>query len=298
MLSLLLRKNTLLALVVLGVFSYPMLQSGELSLSSISGWMADEPQPDYDPYYQASSSATFRPASIGNSSTNPLPGTQGNYQIPPTAQPSSAANGDSIGGQIGDFLGSLFETQPADASGQAIPQIPTNTGAPTQPVPGTTATGLETAPIYDIREIVRFDATPQWVQQRWPRVSAAPVSEEGYQGLRVPLTAAPGTLQLTGALTYYFDAAQTVQRIQFMGTTNQPMMLEQFCGQYFQFQKFQDLPGVMAPVHEEQPRGLLKFSLPVVLDRNQPQLTQVIMEINSTKGAYQLSQLMKRLAIQ
>lgn len=307
MLGLLFRKNTILALAIAGAFTYPMVQNGELSLSTLTGVFGESEVPNetpYDPYQGAPSpyASTFRPAVIGSQQNNQLPGSQGNLSALPasSSQPPQPATGNSVGNQIGQFLGSLFETQQVDASGQTIPQGPPQ-------VPAQTASSgnqqppmvpIDTMPVIDIREIIRFDVSPYWVQQRWPRVSAAPVSEEGYQGLRVPLTASGGPLQLSGALTYYFDEKQTVQRIQFLGTTQQPAVIEQLCLQYFQFKKIEDMPGVLAPIHDGQPRGLLKFSLPVVLDRNRSMDTKVALEINSTRGTYQLSPLMRQIALQ
>lgn len=302
MLSLLFRKNSLLAIAVVGAFAYPMFRNGELSLSKIAGWVGgdSESPPEYDPFYQPPVSPTFRPASLSSNGPSTLPGSLDSSPV--TALPQTQSS-PTVGNQISQFLGSLFETQTIDASGQIIPQTPAPASSPstaqTDPGLSTALPTPSTEPqLLDLREIIRFDVRPAWVQQRWQRVSAAPVSDEGFQGLRVPLNAGPGPLQMTGVLTYYFDRDQILQRIQFLGTTNQADALEQLCRTYFRFQPIDDMPGVFAPVHDNQPRGLLKRTVPVILDQNRGQLSQVALEINSTRGPYQLSEMMRQLALQ
>jgi hypothetical protein len=73
------------------------------------------------------------------------------------------------------------------------------------------------APKLDLQEVLRFDITPAWVVDRWPRVSAA-MPEMKLQGYRVPLITGAAMDDIAGALTYYFDS-QKLQRITFRGTT-------------------------------------------------------------------------------
>jgi len=56
------------------------------------------------------------------------------------------------------------------------------------------------------------------VISRWPRVSAG-LAELQLQGYRVPLVSGTTANDLAGALTYYFNSRQQVQRITFQGTT-------------------------------------------------------------------------------
>lgn len=77
---------------------------------------------------------------------------------------------------------------------------------------------LEGAAISNLAEIVRFDVTPRWVIDRWPRVSTG-LAELQLHGYRVPVVTGTSEDDLAGALTYYFNHQQQVQRITFEGTT-------------------------------------------------------------------------------
>lgn len=77
---------------------------------------------------------------------------------------------------------------------------------------------LEGMVVDDLSEVLRFDVTPGWIVDRWPRVSAG-LSQLQLQGYRVPLVTGTGQDDLAGALTYYFDPQQQVQRVTFHGTT-------------------------------------------------------------------------------
>jgi hypothetical protein len=77
---------------------------------------------------------------------------------------------------------------------------------------------LEGAPARDLGEVFRFDVTPGWVLNRWPRVSTG-LAQIQFQGYRVPLVTGTSEADLAGILTYYFNAHQQVERITFKGTT-------------------------------------------------------------------------------
>ena len=92
------------------------------------------------------------------------------------------------------------------------------------PAAGTPGRALEGAPTKDLAEVLRFDVTTGWVLRRWPRVSTG-LAELPLQGYRVPLVTGTRQTDLAGALTYYFNAQQQVQRISFRGTTGDPREL-------------------------------------------------------------------------
>ena len=79
-------------------------------------------------------------------------------------------------------------------------------------------TPVEGARVSDLSEVLRFDVTPIWVMQRWPRVTTHLASLD-LEGFRVPLVTGTQIHDLAGSLTYYFDKNQTVQRITFFGYT-------------------------------------------------------------------------------
>jgi hypothetical protein len=73
----------------------------------------------------------------------------------------------------------------------------------------------------DLAEVIRFDGTPAWVVNRWPRVTAG-LAELDLHGYRVPLVTGTRDDDLAGSLTYYFDKDQKVAFISFHGTTGDP----------------------------------------------------------------------------
>lgn len=78
--------------------------------------------------------------------------------------------------------------------------------------------------IVPLGEVFRFQNTPQWIFQRWGRVST--VTAEGkLQGYRVPLVTGTSSFDLAGSLTYYFDTNRQIQRIVFHGHTGDPSPL-------------------------------------------------------------------------
>jgi hypothetical protein len=77
---------------------------------------------------------------------------------------------------------------------------------------------IEGAPVADLAEVFRFDVTPSWVTQRWPRVSTG-LANLQLEGYRVALVSGTRPTDLAGALTYYFNSAHQVQQITFRGTT-------------------------------------------------------------------------------
>ncbi len=77
---------------------------------------------------------------------------------------------------------------------------------------------LEGAEVGQLWEVLRFDLTPGFVTQRWPRVTVSS-HELNLQGFRVPLVTGTDPDDLAGALTYYFNYERRLQRITFAGTT-------------------------------------------------------------------------------
>jgi hypothetical protein len=84
-----------------------------------------------------------------------------------------------------------------------------------------TKLAIDDWPVLGLDEVFRFDIAPADVLRRWPRVS----TELPYlqlHGYRVSLVSGTEATALAGALTYYFNPSQQVQRIAFRGTTGDP----------------------------------------------------------------------------
>lgn len=73
----------------------------------------------------------------------------------------------------------------------------------------------------NLADVITFNATPQWIMMRWPRVTVG-LAELDMQGYRVPLVSGTGVDDLAGSLTYYFDNDHRVKLIHFRGTTGDP----------------------------------------------------------------------------
>jgi hypothetical protein len=132
---------------------------------------------------------------------------------------------------------------------------------------------LETMPTYDFADVLRFDISPGWIMQRWPRVSAG-LGNLQLQGYRVPLVTGGAQNDLAGSLTYYFNANQQVQQIRFQGTTGDVRRLVQFVTtRYHLGRRVVNNPGEF--VYEiPEPRGEAKSVLTIrtasVLISSQP----------------------------
>jgi hypothetical protein len=106
----------------------------------------------------------------------------------------------------------------------------------------TTARSAEAAPlegpaVANLAEILRFDITPAWLTQRWPRVMNARHASSALQAYRVPLVTGGKASDLAGSLTYYFDEQQKLQRIQFQGQTGDADPLADFLARQYGFER-------------------------------------------------------------
>jgi hypothetical protein len=117
---------------------------------------------------------------------------------PANAQPG----GDSSGGLAAD-LATL--TEGGDSSG-LVPLDPHD------------------LPVQGFGEILRWEVTPRWVLERWPRVSTH-LREGEWNGYRVAVFTGTSEFDAAGALTYYFNAAGELRRITFAGMTGDPRVL-------------------------------------------------------------------------
>ncbi len=153
--------------------------------------------------------------------------------------------------------------------------------------PGEPGPPSEGVPTVELAEALRFDITPGWVMTRWPRVSAG-LAELQLQGYRVPLVTGTAEDDLAGALTYYFNPRQQVERITFRGTTgNAGKLVEYLVRQYRFGRRLTNDPRIFrfevpSPRGEPQswleirPVGVIKASEPfrrlnVVLVLHRPQ---------------------------
>ena len=96
--------------------------------------------------------------------------------------------------------------------------------------------------VTDLREVLRFDIVPGWLPQRFARVSTV-TSNVQMDGLRVPLITGTQPNDIAGSLTYYFDASQSLKRINLHGLTGDPSPLSNLMVQFYQLKPEQSLGG-------------------------------------------------------
>ena len=69
--------------------------------------------------------------------------------------------------------------------------------------------------------MLRFDISPQWVTERFSRVTTV-LADLQLDGLRVPLVTGTGADDLAGSISYYFDHSAHLQRVMLHGFTGDP----------------------------------------------------------------------------
>jgi hypothetical protein len=85
-------------------------------------------------------------------------------------------------------------------------------------------------------DVINMNITPKWITQRWARISKN-IQSGQWHGYRVPIVTGEESDDLAGALTYYFDTEQQLQRIAFRGTTGEPQRLITMLQQTFHLTK-------------------------------------------------------------
>lgn len=142
-----------------------------------------------------------------------------------------------------------------------------------------------------LSEVLDFRITPEWVTSRWSLVTTS-LADLELSGMRVPLVTGPDVHDLHGALTYYFDDTQQLQRISFYGYTGDPVQLETLLMQYHGFRL---KPAVGATMYQKRwngkPTGLLWIEYASTVRADRPNARyKVQFEINNTRGRYKMSE--------
>jgi hypothetical protein len=124
----------------------------------------------------------------------------------PTVAPPNASYGHSIG------------------SARVVSTTPRTAAPKHAPVDGSRPIRFE--------EVFRLDVNSAWLMARWPRVSTG-LAELDLHGYRVSLLTGMREDDLAGALTYYYDKDQVIQKMTFRGVTGDPRRLVLFCTTQF-----------------------------------------------------------------
>jgi hypothetical protein len=189
--------------------------------------------------------------------------------------------------------GQLVATNPSRGNSSVDFLSPPQTlGTETPPAIDTEA-GIASlgGPIYDFRDVLRFDMTPAMVMQRFPRVTTS-LAEVQMDGMRVPFVSGSQPTDVAGSLSYYFDREQRVRRIQMVGTTGDPTLLVTLLTQYYQLKQEQTLGGYLYTTRwNNRVTSVLRLSLaPVIDQKDRYRRYQLFLEINQPSLDYGLSQ--------
>lgn len=164
---------------------------------------------------------------------------------------------------------------------------------PADPATSPQFTGGE---IQDLREVMRFDISPDWVLQRFSRVSTV-LADTRLQGLRVPLVTGIAADDLAGTLTYYFDHQNHLQRVTVHGFTGDPKKL---VGTMMGHYGLESNPALEAGVYTKRWNGVPVHFLrlthaPVVYSDAVHQKYTVFLELNQPSLAYGISAEARRI---
>ncbi|MCG8651705.1 MAG: hypothetical protein MI861_17830 [Pirellulales bacterium] len=144
--------------------------------------------------------------------------------------------------------------------------------------------------VTDLREVLRFDITPEWVIGRFSRVSTV-LADMRLEGLRVPVVTGTQADDLAGTLTYYFDQSHQLQRVTVHGFTGDPARMVQVLTTHYGLQAEPSLEaGVYTRRWNGQPIQFLRLShAPVVYSNAVHQKYTVFLELNQPNLAFGIS---------
>jgi hypothetical protein len=157
--------------------------------------------------------------------------------------------------------------------------------------PGTLAGGaLVGGPVHDLREVLRFDISPDWVTAKFARVTTV-LAETDLEGLRVPLVTGIGPTDLAGSITYYFDYSGKLQRVMLHGFTGDVSRIVETMTQHYGLQAEASLDaGVYTRRWNGQPVHFLRLTrAPVVYSDALHHKFTVYLELNQPDLRYGIS---------
>lgn len=245
---------------------------------SVSGVNWDELQ-ENNPFSLASDTRNSN-SNSNTQRTNNTPSSSGNNSTSrPSTNSAPPLNSSQGYGSVPSATGSASaQSQFVSGSNQTPPQLPNDW--PSVPTLGS-----------DLRQVIRFDVTPNWIKAHWPRVSVG-WTEDGLEGFRVPLVTGTQVHDLTGALTYYFDSKHRVQRIRFVGNTGDASPLVDLCQRYYEMEiEPTRIAGYYSRRYHGRPVNVLRVTHEAVLRADAPNTQlNIVLELNNPAGDYNLSQ--------
>jgi hypothetical protein len=144
--------------------------------------------------------------------------------------------------------------------------------------------------VHDLRDVLRFDVTPQWVTENWDRVSTVR-AERDLVGMRVPLVTGTTVEDFAGSLTYYFDAGHRLKRLTLHGQTGSDRAIVAHVTQAFGMRPEPHLGAGMYLLRwNAKPMNVLRITHAPVIRADEPFAKLIVeMEINDVHGGYGVS---------
>lgn len=203
---------------------------------------------------------------------------------------SVSASSDEYGNHALHQIEQLRQTDPSryryDA--QLVAKLQGDSGNDTDAVAG--GPSLVGAPVQDVREVLRFDISPEWVTSRFSRVGTV-LADLSLEGLRVPVVTGTNAYDVAGTLTYYFDQKRKVQRVTVHGFTGDPRRLIDAMTTHYGLSHEPTLEaGVFTRRWNGHPVHFLRLSrAPVMHSDAVHQKFTVFLELNQPDLAYGIS---------
>ncbi|MEL7496888.1 MAG: DUF6690 family protein [Planctomycetota bacterium] len=291
----------------------PAVLIGLISLPFLLPSNSTEPEPpstdvaisgsSTNPFQLASSSRVINDVSTQNSPSGVPITYRDGIALPatsPSAAPFNGGNPNVGSAPVYDERGNLIGFVPEAGTNGIAPQlagmIPDYGSAETFYVPGNSAgpdlsaDPLEFLPVFDLRQIFRYDVTTAWMQSRWDRISTTPVAD-GLNGYRVALVTGTNSWDLHGSLTYYFDQNQKCRRITFRGWAGDPnRFLEMLKREHgFEQQPTNQAGFYLAKRRRIYTGGLLMKHPAVIQTENRVQQIALLLELNEPASKLGLS---------
>lgn len=209
-------RHTYLVVGLMVAGGAPYLSSQPAVQDRLSGWMPSKTEEESD------SNSIFKFATADGDSIVSPPSTN------PFGSQATANNSQTTSNSA-----SSETSQATSSSTTTTTGTPAQTVATTRPVSTAVSTGPSgPAPVDGSRpirfeEVFRLDVNSAWLMARWPRVTTG-LAELDLHGYRVSLLTGKREDDLAGALTYYYDKDQVIQKMTFRGVTGDPRRLVLF----------------------------------------------------------------------
>lgn len=206
------------------------------------------------------------------------------------SNPESGANAGSNNPVFSGTPGTNAPYQFASGANTYVPAVSVSGNNVSTPPPSSALSEPVYYAFLSMDEFLRFDVSPDWIKNRWPRVSTFP-TENNLTGMRVPLVSGPRPQDIHGSLTYFIDSNQQVQRIGFRGRTGDASDLVNFVQQQGYKRQKSNGAGLFTKKSWGRTKGALRLDHPPVTQKELPNEKLIVLfEITNPSGNLGISQ--------